>query len=321
MECSQAPAADAGAITHITASSRNVQSIPSSSAMPDIASSHSTAEGSHQVGLTPTAVAQPWMLVRPASLSAPVQSKERKHQQKHAPSSNAMQFFLTALVAAGGFALANWLVKRAGAKPGSPKSSKVSESTGKLKKPVKQKQAGTKSKRSADQRQHADQAGQEQEQAQQAPPPEPVEPDAFELFCSAVTLTPAPPGDGPSPPQSLAGLRLAVSEDLGVAGAATSYGTPYAVVEDAASSSTYGAVTRLVGAGATVIGKTSMQPLGVDLLGTNFGNPYNKAKMSGGGQTGEGVSVKHMFEYRPGQCSYTVVLQICQGLPAACLPC
>lgn len=214
--------------------------------------------------------------VSSSSLSSQSQSKPPK-------ASNAAHFFLTAMVAAGGFALVNWLTKRGGATANNPKTTQPAGAPGKGKKAVKQKNASTKAKRVTDQRQEAAQGTSQAEE----PAPEPVEPDTFELFCSAVTLAPSIPTDGPTPPQPLAGLRVAVSEDLGLAGAQTSYGTPEAVMQDASTSSTCGAVSRLVSAGAAIIGKTSMQPLGTDLLGTNYGNPYNKAKISGGGHTGE----------------------------------
>ena len=48
-------------------------------------------------------------------------------------------------------------------------------------------------------------------------------------------------------------------------------------------------------------GKTSMQasgPKGPDLVGTNFGNPYNKTRASGGSQTGERVRGRGGFRNR-----------------------
>lgn len=36
------------------------------------------------------------------------------------------------------------------------------------------------------------------------------------------------------------------------------------------------------------MGKTAVQPLAMDVLGANYGNPYNKAHVAGGGNTGEG---------------------------------
>ncbi|KXZ54409.1 hypothetical protein GPECTOR_5g64 [Gonium pectorale] len=130
-------------------------------------------------------------------------------------------------------------------------------------------------------------------EAEPLPPPEPIEPDTFEVMVcgppAELAAVAAAAGSG-SLPAPLAGVTLVVSEDVDVAGTSTTLGVDGGVMAEAAAASA-GAVGKLAAAGASCVGKAGVQPLGLDTLGANFGNPYNKAMVSGGGQTGSAVAV------------------------------
>ncbi len=127
--------------------------------------------------------------------------------------------------------------------------------------------------------------------AEAAPPqpePEPIDPDTFSIIAvpleqPAAAATASAIG---SLPQPLEGVTFVVSEDVDLTGTPTTLGAPSAVLTDAAASSS-SAVQKLQAAGAVCVGKSAMQPLGLDVLGASYGNPYNRASISGGGQTGE----------------------------------
>ncbi|KAG2422871.1 hypothetical protein HXX76_015702 [Chlamydomonas incerta] len=124
------------------------------------------------------------------------------------------------------------------------------------------------------------------------PPPEPVDPDTFEILAApapeaAAAATAKPSGSLPLP---LGGVRLLVGEDVDLLGAATSLGAPEAVLCAAAAASCP-AVTKLQAAGAVLVGKAAIQPLAMDVLGANYGNPYNKAHVAGGGNTGAAAAI------------------------------
>ncbi|KAG2452889.1 hypothetical protein HYH02_002233 [Chlamydomonas schloesseri] len=124
------------------------------------------------------------------------------------------------------------------------------------------------------------------------PPPEPVDPDTFDILAApapeaAAAATAKPSGSLPLP---LGGVRLVVGEDVDLAGAASSLGAPGAVVTQAAAASCP-AVTKLQAAGAVLVGKSAVQPLAMDVLGANYGNPYNKAHVAGGGNTGAAAAI------------------------------
>ena len=129
-----------------------------------------------------------------------------------------------------------------------------------------------------------------QKAPQAAPPPEPIDPDGL------ATLVCGPPEGLPGPsapaiaglPLPLAGVRCCFSEDFDMSGTATTLGAPEAALP---SGSTSAPVARILAVGASCIGKTAMQPLGVDLVGSNVGNPFNKAHIAGGGHTGVAICV------------------------------
>lgn len=121
-----------------------------------------------------------------------------------------------------------------------------------------------------------------------APLPEPVDPDGLSvLVCGAPEGLPGPgPAAVAGLPLPLAGLRLCLSEDVSVAGTDSTLGLPQAGLGGPVAT-TAAPVVRLLSAGAVLIGKASMQPFGLDLVGANVGNPYNRANIAGGGHTGE----------------------------------
>ncbi|GLC45676.1 hypothetical protein PLESTB_001317700 [Pleodorina starrii] len=169
------------------------------------------------------------------------------------------------------------------------------------------------------------------------PPPEPVEPDSLEiLVCGpsdAAAAASAPPLGAGSLPLPLAGVTFLVSEDVDLVGTPTTLGRdPYdgtpivpvaapaaaaaeaAAAPAAAASASCGAVSRLQAAGAVCLGKAAMQPLGLDVLGANYGNPYNKAHVAGGGQTGSAAGVSTGLA----QLALTTDLLGSARVPAAC---
>ncbi|KAG2489697.1 hypothetical protein HYH03_011806 [Edaphochlamys debaryana] len=158
--------------------------------------------------------------------------------------------------------------------------------------------------------------------AEPAPPPEPepepIEPDTLDILVCAVpdgAASPAAAAAG-SLPLPLAGVTIVVSEDIDVAGTPTTLGVPgappLAEADDVTASAA--AVVKLAAAGALVVGKSSMQPLGMDTVGANYGNPYNKAHVAGGGHTGSAAAVATGLS-RAALCSD---LLGSSRLPAAC---
>lgn len=95
---------------------------------------------------------------------------------------------------------------------------------------------------------------------------------------------------------SLAGQRLAVKDLFDVAGTVTGAGNPeYAATHEVADT-TAAAVEALVGAGATVVGKTITDELAFSLSGTNthYGTPVNTAapdRIPGGSSAGSAAAV------------------------------
>ncbi|PNH09212.1 hypothetical protein TSOC_004194 [Tetrabaena socialis] len=128
-------------------------------------------------------------------------------------------------------------------------------------------------------------------EAPPSPPPEPVDPDTFSpiLLPPPAGLAP-PPGAAVTPasslPPPLAGVPFMVSEDIDLSGTPTTFGAGTNSCVAGAAAASAPAVGRLLAAGAVCVGKAAMQPLGLDVLGANYGNPYNKAHIAGGGQTG-----------------------------------
>lgn len=160
------------------------------------------------------------------------------------------------------------------------------------------------------------------EEEEEPEPEEIVDPDTFDVLVTDLLISP-PPLPVPGSPQSfnplastrpLKDLRFIVSEECSVEGFAPTLGTPLPVTSstdapstsppsaqdsEAADSDTEvivlpqpqqvqhssaPAVLKLLSAGATCIGRSGIQ-LG-DLVGANFGNPFNKGHISGGGCTG-----------------------------------
>ncbi|MEW5298614.1 MAG: hypothetical protein WDW36_001714 [Sanguina aurantia] len=168
-------------------------------------------------------------------------------------------------------------------------------------------------------------AEQEEEEVE---PEELMDPDTFEVLVSELLISP-PPLPIPGSPESfnpaalsrpLKELRFVVSEECSVEGFAPTLGTPLptptSTSTDAPSTSDASppgadseavgsdiqviavqqpqhtsapAVSRLLAAGATCIGRSGLQ-LG-NLVGANFGNPFNKGHISGGGCTGAAAAV------------------------------
>ncbi|GIM05847.1 hypothetical protein Vretimale_10263 [Volvox reticuliferus] len=165
-------------------------------------------------------------------------------------------------------------------------------------------------------------------------PPEPIDPDMLAILvcgpsdAAATAARTVPPRATSSLPPLLAGVTFVVSEDVDLAGRPTTLGChPHQstrVVADAcvgsfnqlpeAASSSCSAILRLEAAGAVCVGKAAMQPLGLDTFGANFGNPHNKAHISGGGQTGSAVAVSTDLA----QLALTTDLLGSARVPAAC---
>ncbi|NRO98155.1 indoleacetamide hydrolase [Paraburkholderia sp. NMBU_R16] len=94
----------------------------------------------------------------------------------------------------------------------------------------------------------------------------------------------------------LAGLPIAVKANINVAGTRTCAGTP--ALAGFIASTTAPTVTRLVDAGAIVLGKTNMHELAVGITSTNFSahagpvrNPYDRAKIPGGSSGGTAAAL------------------------------
>ena len=119
----------------------------------------------------------------------------------------------------------------------------------------------------------------------EVPPP----PDTFQVVVAECSLQPPGPPHGLAP-QPLEGATFVVSEDMDVQGLQTTFGVPAWSAGAAAAGVSAPGVCRAVAAGATCVGKVAVQPaVGGGLsLGDNFGNPFNKARVSGGGSTGAG---------------------------------
>ncbi|TCO54208.1 amidase family protein [Actinocrispum wychmicini] len=95
--------------------------------------------------------------------------------------------------------------------------------------------------------------------------------------------------DGP-----LAGVPLAVKDNIDVAGLATTAGSP--LFADAVAETDAGVVSVLKSAGATVLGKTNLHELGFGITSNNatFGpvrHPWHPARSAGGSSGGSAVAV------------------------------
>ncbi|GLI62609.1 hypothetical protein VaNZ11_005152, partial [Volvox africanus] len=170
--------------------------------------------------------------------------------------------------------------------------------------------------------------------------PEPIDPDTLAILvcgppnaaaaaAATATTTTTVSSRAASPlPQPLAGVTFVVSEDVDLVGTPTTLGrdphqnTPLVAASVVGSlqqllqtaSSNCSAISRLEAAGAICVGKAAMQPLGLDTFGANYGNPHNKAHISGGGQTGSAVAVST----DKAQLALTTDLLGSARVPAAC---
>eukprot|EP00201_Polytomella_parva_P012614 CAMPEP_0175055208 /NCGR_PEP_ID=MMETSP0052_2-20121109/9948_1 /TAXON_ID=51329 ORGANISM="Polytomella parva, Strain SAG 63-3" /NCGR_SAMPLE_ID=MMETSP0052_2 /ASSEMBLY_ACC=CAM_ASM_000194 /LENGTH=342 /DNA_ID=CAMNT_0016320019 /DNA_START=91 /DNA_END=1115 /DNA_ORIENTATION=- len=173
---------------------------------------------------------------------------------------------------------------------------------------------------------------------------------AKHVTLTAQDVAPPPPGTL----KTLDGLSFCVSENSDLAGTVTSYhafqasslliaakdgsendeevkkenltssdsnstcpnSSSYALAEQRLSVSPYSAspITTVLSRGAVCVGKTSMQPLGLDVLGLNFGNPLNKLHIAGGGHTGAAAAVA------TGLCDFALASESLfeSRAPAAC---
>jgi allophanate hydrolase len=91
----------------------------------------------------------------------------------------------------------------------------------------------------------------------------------------------------------LAGLRVAVKDNIDVVGFPTTAGCPSFAYEPAASAT---AVVRLTDVGAVVVGKTNLDQFATGLVGTRspYGavrNPFDERYISGGSSSGSAVAV------------------------------
>jgi allophanate hydrolase len=99
--------------------------------------------------------------------------------------------------------------------------------------------------------------------------------------------------DASDPTLALAGLRLAVKDNIDVAGLPTTAGCPAFAYEPAVSAPV---VERLVSAGAVVVGKTNLDQFATGLVGTRspYGaleSPVAPGHISGGSSSGSAVAV------------------------------
>jgi len=98
---------------------------------------------------------------------------------------------------------------------------------------------------------------------------------------------------GPSRPGPLAGVTLAVKDNIDVAGVPTTAGHPAFAYTPSHSAV---AVQRLVDAGAVVVGKTNLDQFATGLVGTRspYGacrNPFDAERIAGGSSSGSAVAV------------------------------
>jgi amidase len=115
--------------------------------------------------------------------------------------------------------------------------------------------------------------------------------DTVGAFVTTPALLLAGAADGP-----LAGTRLAVKDLFDVAGSVTGAGNPAFAAQRAPAATSATAVTRLVAAGASVIGKTVTDELAYSLSGTNvhYGTPQNvnaPGRVPGGSSAGSAAAV------------------------------
>ncbi|GAX80630.1 hypothetical protein CEUSTIGMA_g8065.t1 [Chlamydomonas eustigma] len=127
----------------------------------------------------------------------------------------------------------------------------------------------------------------------QAPEEPEAAPDGMEalLQVPAVLLPPEASAIPVGLTLPMVGFSFVVSEDIDVAGAATTLGVPGWRTLHPPADTSASAVQRLVSAGATCLGKTSIQPLGLDMMGQNMGGPLNRSRVAGGANSGAAVAV------------------------------
>ncbi|KAG1660040.1 hypothetical protein FOA52_010025 [Chlamydomonas sp. UWO 241] len=135
-------------------------------------------------------------------------------------------------------------------------------------------------------------------QAAPAPAPVPVEepsaPDQLDLLLPVDAILPPLPlalGMPSFPPPPLSGIRIVVGEDVDIEGVASTAGVAAWREATAPAASTAPALMMALGAGALCLGKTSTQPLSLDLLGANVGCPTNRSRCAGGGATGAAAAL------------------------------
>lgn len=149
----------------------------------------------------------------------------------------------------------------------------------------KDKAPTTRRKASSSQKPVHASAGEANDEAEVADEP-PPEPDAIEPMLKPATVI-APSAMPPNmPPPPLHNLTFVVSEDLELEGVPTSDGVPAWRGLPEASSGSIPAVKRLLAAGATCLGKSTIQPFGLDMLGDNVGCALNRTRVAGGACTG-----------------------------------
>eukprot|EP00798_Chlamydomonas_sp_ICE-L_P022487 gene22487-29613_t len=147
------------------------------------------------------------------------------------------------------------------------------------------------------------------------PEPEVIEPDSLVILAAECVVEPPPtlpPGVMHS--QALKGMVFVVSENIDVAGSPSTVGVAAWANDHAPATTTSAAVKKAVAAGATCLGKSSVQPGLMDMVGANFGNPLNKSRVTGGGCTGAAAAVAS------GMCDFALSTDILgeTRIPAAC---
>jgi amidase len=123
------------------------------------------------------------------------------------------------------------------------------------------------------------------------PPPSILERDTLGAFCRHTHIARAGAASGP-----LAGLSFGLKDIYDVAGGRTGFGSPDWLATHDVATHTASVVTRLLDAGATLVGKTHTEEMAFSLTGENahYGTPVNPAapdRVPGGSSSGSAAAV------------------------------
>ncbi len=119
----------------------------------------------------------------------------------------------------------------------------------------------------------------------------PLSPDRFNAFCTHTHVALPPTGNG-----VLSGLTFGLKDIFDVAGHRTGFGNPDWLRTHEPATRSASVLTRLLDAGATLVGKTHTEEMAFSLTGENahYGTPINPAapdRVPGGSSSGSAVAV------------------------------